>query len=349
MPATQPNRIVVIDWSMIGDLVMLSPAIRALRAEYPQAHLAVLGQPSSICVFKHDPSVDELIPYDRSKGDYDLASFFASVRALRRERFDLGFIFHNSLGSALMAWLGGVRRRVGYRHEMRDILLHHKYKLPRERIHLVEVKARLLEQFGIEVTDLHEEVHAKKEGAKKWLVEKLGPNFGRTRPVVGISLGATKPYKRWSATSLNNFINQFPVNSCDFIFLGAPGERELYEGVYSYNNSVVDLTGQTTIDELMWVLDRVDLFVGPDSGPMHLAAGLNTPLVGLFGPTDPARCGPYEYARAEIIRSHRICQDCETRHGKHVRQCLHTIDHNEVFAGASQLLDRFHKGWNSRG
>lgn len=334
---------------MIGDLVMLGPSIRAIRKEYPEAHLAVLGQPTSIRVYNYDPCVNELIAYDRSKGDFDIGNFLAGVRELRQRRFDLGFIFHNSLGSALMAWLGGVRRRVGYRHEMRDILLTKKYRLPRERMHLVEIKAHMLEEYGFAVEDRQERVYTKQEGAKKWLLEKLGPNFGRTRPVVGLSLGATMAYKQWTAAGLNAFINMFPVNSCDFIFLGGPGERELYEGVYSYNNSVVDLTGQTTIDELMWVLDRTDLFVGPDSGPMHIAAGLGTPLVALFGPTDPARCGPYEYENGEIIRSQRICQDCDKQFGKHIRQCLHTIDPNEVFTAAKKLLDKFHKGWDNRG
>jgi ADP-heptose:LPS heptosyltransferase len=92
--------------------------------------------------------------------------------------------------------------------------------------------------------------------------------------------------------------------------------------------------GQTTVEELTWVLDRADLFVGPDSGPMHLAIGRGTPVVALFGPTDPARCGPYQYEPAVVVRAERICPRCEVAYGRQMRQCLHTIDPEEAYCAA---------------
>ena len=340
------NRVVVIDWSMIGDLVMLSPCVRAIREHHPDAHLAVLGQPISIGTYKHHPGVNELIPYDRSHGDYDIASFRKTVDILRRGRFDLAYIFHNSIGSALMACMGRVRNRIGYRYECRDLLLTTRLRLPHKRQHLIETKADILRQVGIEVNDLSEEIHIDKQAAKRWIRDKLGPNLGRNRPVIGVSIGATKAYKHWSAEGLNEFINRFPVNTADFVFLGAPSERVLYEGVYSYNNTVVDLVGQTTIEELTWVLDRADLFVGPDSGPMHLAIARKTPVVALFGPTDPAKCGPYKYEQSVVVRSERLCRRCDKSYGKNIRQCLHTIDSEETYCAAVGLLAQFCERWN---
>ncbi|MBN2082458.1 glycosyltransferase family 9 protein [bacterium] len=345
MRIPEAKRIVIIDWSMIGDLIMLSPCVNAIREQYPDAHLAILGQPLSISTYKHHSGVNELISYDRSKGDYDLDSFKHTVRQLRAGKFDLAFIFHNSLGSALMAWLGRVRQRIGYRYECRDLLLTRRFKLPEKRQHLIETKADLLRACGISLSSLAEEVHIDEASAKKWLREKLGPNFGRSRPVIAVSIGATKEYKQWSADGLNTFLNRFPVNSADFVFIGAPSERKLYEGVYSYNNTVVDLVGQTTIEELTWVLDRADLFVGPDSGPMHLAIGRKTPVVALFGPTDPARCGPYRYERSVVVRAERICRSCESKSGRNMRQCLHTIDPEESYYAAVGLLAQYCSRW----
>jgi lipopolysaccharide heptosyltransferase II len=346
LQAPAASRVVIIDWSMIGDLVMLSPCMRALREHYPEAHIALLGQPVSISTFKHSQYIDELIPYDRSRGDYNVDAFRQPVRALRSERFDLGFLFHNSIGSALMAWLGRVRQRVGYRYEGRDLLLTRRLRLPERRQHLIETKADLLRACGIRVTDLTEEVPLDSTAAKSWLREKLGPNFGRTRPVVAVSIGATKDYKHWSAEGLNAFLNRFPVNTVDFIFTGAPTERSLYEGVYSYNNTVVDLVGQTTVEELTWVLDRADLFVGPDSGPMHLAIGRRTPVVALYGPTDPAHCGPYQYEQSVVIRADRICSRCAVAYGRQMSLCLHTIDPDETYYAAVGLLAQRCKDWN---
>lgn len=340
------SRIVIIDWSMIGDLVMLSPCIRAIREHYPSAHIAILGQPVSISTYKHSQYIDELIPYDRSRGDYNVEEFKKPVRALRERRFELGFIFHNSFGSALMAWLGRVKQRVGYRYEGRDLLLTRRFKMAERRQHLIETKADLLRSCGIEVSDLSEEVPIDADAAKSWLRDKLGPNFGRTRPVVAVSIGATKDFKHWSAEGLNKFLNRFPVNAVDFIFTGAPSERSLYEGVYSYNNTVVDLVGQTTVEELSWVLDRADLFVGPDSGPMHLAIGRGTAVVALFGPTDPAKCGPHQYEPSVVVRAERICPRCEVSFGKHMRQCLHTVDPEEAYFAAVGLLAQRCQDWD---
>lgn len=346
MAHQQVNSIVVIDWSMIGDLIMLSPCIKAIHRHHPEARLGILGQPGSIETYKHHPDVGQLIPYERSRGEYDLATFKATVAQLREEKYDLAYIFHNSIGSALMARMAKIPRRVGYRYEMRDLLLTTRLRIPARRQHLMETKADMLRLCGVEVNDLTEEVYIDEAAARKWVSAKLGPNFGRNRPIIAVSIGATKEYKHWSADGLNAFLNRFPVNTADFVFLGAPSERKLYEGVYSYNNTVVDLVGQTTIEELTWVLNQADLFVGPDSGPMHLAIARKTPVVALFGPTDPSRCGPYKYEASVVVRSERICRECDTAFGKNIRQCLHTIDAEETYCAAVGLLAQHCRRWS---
>ena len=97
------------------------------------------------------------------------------------------------------------------------------------------------------------------------------------------------------------------------------------------------------------MLDKVDLYIGPDSGPMHLAIGRKTPVAAMFGPTDPARCGPYQYDQSEIVRSERICSSCEKNYGKIVRQCVHMTDPAEVYAAADRLLSKHCKRWKPGG
>lgn len=326
---------------MIGDLIMLSPCIRALRERYPEAHLALVGQPASIALYRNDPVVDELITYDRSRGDLNIAAFRETLARLKSGRFDAAFIFHNSFGSALMAWLAGIRHRIGMRHEMRDILLTHRLLKADGRLHLIEEKARLLELCGIPVHDQTPSVHIDAGRARVWLTDKLGPNFGRSRPIIALSIGATVEHKRWPPRLLQEFLNRFAVNSVDFVFLGAPSERPQYDGIYSYHNTVVDLVGQTTLEELAWVIDRCDLYVGPDSGPMHIAAGRKRPIVALFGPTDPRRGAPLNYEALRIVRAERICASCEAREGRNIRQCLHTLTADELYDAAAELLRAF--------
>jgi lipopolysaccharide heptosyltransferase II len=329
---------VVIDWSMIGDLIMLSPCISALREQYPDGHLALLGQPASIALFRSDPVVDELIPYDRSRGDLNIASFRETLAQLKAGRFDAAFIFHNSFGSALMTWLARIPIRAGMRHEMRDLLLTLRLPKSDDRMHLIEEKARLLELCGIPVNDLAPAIRIDESTARRWLGDKLGPNFGRSRPIVALSIGATVDHKRWPPKLLQQYLNMFPVNCVDIVFLGGPRERGLYEGVYSYNNTVVDLVGQTTMEELAWVIDRCDLYVGPDSGPMHIASARRRPIVALFGPTDPKRSAPLNYEHSVVVRAERICNSCEARFGTQIRQCLHTLMPEEVYYASVEML-----------
>lgn len=339
------KRIVAIDWSNTGDLIMLSPCIRAIRAQYPECYLALLGQPVPTALYRSHPGVDEIITFDRSSGDFDLGAFRQALRELKRGTFDLAYVFHNSFGSALLAWLGRVRQRVGYRHELRDFLLTKRLHVPERRQHAIETKADLLRLSGVPVSDLRLEVYIDEQRAARWLKDKLGPNFGRNRPIIAAGLGASKEYKRWSPTGLNAYLSMFPVNSCDFVFVGAPSDRPLFEGVYSYNNTVVDLVGQTTIEELAWVMDRVDLYVGPDGGPVQLAVGRRKPVVALHGPTEPALCGPYQYEPSVCARAQRICHACDARYGKHVRQCLHTVDPEEVYIASIGLLAQYCRRW----
>jgi lipopolysaccharide heptosyltransferase II len=339
------RRIVVIDWSPIGDLIMLSPCIRAIHSYYPEAHLALLGRPSSIAPYSSHPAVNELILYNRASGDLDLHAFSQTLAQLKRGKYDLAFVFHNSFGSAMMAWLAGIRQRVGYRRELRDLLLTRRFRVPDRRQHMLETKADLLRLSGVPVSNVHTEVFIDEQKAARWLRDKLGPNFGRNRPVIAVGLGASAVYKQWSSEGLNTYLSQFPVNSCDFVFIGSHDDRRLFEGVYSYNNTVVDLVGQTTIEELAWVMDRVDLYVGPDGGPVQLAIGRNKPVVALHSATDPALCGPYGYEPSVAIRSPRICHACDARFGKHVRQCLHTIDPQDAYIASIGLLARYCKRW----
>jgi heptosyltransferase-2 len=345
LPA-HPRRIVAIDWSMIGDLIMLGPCIRALRSAYPETHLAVLGQPNSIVTYKNDPAVNELIAYDRTHGDFHVPSFMSTLRTLRRGHFDTAYVFHNSIGSALMAAGAGIPERIGYRHEGRDLLLTKRIRQPAEQMHLIEIKANLLRQCGIPVEDLSEQVAIDETKAKHWARERLEPKLGHSRPIVAVSLGSTLDTKRWSAEGLNAFLDLFPVNSCDFVLIGAPMEKSLYEGVYSFNNTVSDFVGQTTVEELTWLLDRADMYVGPDSGPMHIAVGRGKPVVALFGPTDPRRCGPLSTDNTRIFRADSACSKCRAS-SRAVQQCLHTIDPAEIFAAADELLGEHSRFWRS--
>lgn len=244
-----------------------------------------------------------------------------------------------------MAALGGVKQRVGYSAEARDFLLTRALSRTDElRQHLISKNLQLVAACGVEVEDRREEVFIDTEASSSWLREKLGPNFGRNRPIVSISLGSTIEHKQWSSNELNRLLNMLEVNSCDLVFVGGPHERPLFDAVYSYNNTVVDLVGSTTITELSWMLDRADLHVGPDSGPMHLAIGRATPVVALFGGTDPARCGPFCFDAARVVRSHRVCTSCGRKYGRIIAACTHTISAEEVHAAMTELLRSWKPG-----
>lgn len=359
----QPRRILVIRLDLIGDLVLSMVVVRALKRAYPQAQIDLLAMPSSAQIVQGDPDLSEIIAYNpntwrRPKALFQWRNWREARRVilrLRARRYDMAVsVFGN--WAALLAALSGAKRRVGFeaegypgfmtdsvpgRHWQRGASKHEVdyclelakaagvTPMPDDRIPRLYVTQQASQQIEMA---LAAQGVAALEGDKALIACHVSSNNGQSKrwPV---------PY--W-ATLLDRLIRE---QGAQVILTGAPDDVPLIERVMERMQAqaqVVNMAGKTSLGQLAALLQRADLLITGDSGPMHIAAAVGTPLIAIHGPTDPAHSGPVSPS-ATILRSDIWCSPCynakETADCRFfTTQCMKNITPEQVYNVARQKL-----------
>jgi heptosyltransferase-1 len=322
------ERILVVDLAMIGDLLCATPSLSAIRAAYPDSKISVLASQTSAPALAGNPNVNEVIGIDKKSAFRLPFRIFQTAAALRKRKFEIAFLLHNSIGSAIVAWMAGIKHRVGYATEGRGNLLTIRVALPKERQHLIEQRLSLLRKSGLDAP-LQMPAYFVDSSRVSESLSRLLPSLDPGRPMVVLAVGSTWPTKIWPRKNVQAFLNKLPVGSVCIILVGAPGEESLAEGLNSISVPVYNLVGKTTIEELGHVISRADAVIAPDSGPMHIAEGLGKPTIGLFGPTDPKICGMVHSAGVHI-QPHMSCLCCWEKKCKNRTFCMAEISPDSV-------------------
>ncbi|MEP6936972.1 MAG: lipopolysaccharide heptosyltransferase II [Chthoniobacterales bacterium] len=315
----QPFRILIRASNWLGDSIMSVPAVRAIKAGRPDAHITVAAPEKIAEVWKLVPEVDKILPLSRS-------ALVGAVRALRRaQRFDVAILFPNSLRVALEAWLAGVPRRVGYSGHRRNWLLNQIVQSgsklgPPE--HQAEHYLRIAHQVGANPTAGQEPARTKKERAVN----------SATR--IGLCAGAEYGRaKRWLPERFAEVAARVASQAkVQWILFGTPAEAGMGSALAEkIGENCTNLVGRTTLEELVEELRRCALLLTNDTGTMHLAAFINVPVVALFGSTEPRLTGPLG-AGHRVIRHHVECSPCFLRDCPIDFRCMHAISVAEVVA-----------------
>ncbi len=278
-----------VNW--IGDAVMTLPAIRAIRRAYPGAHISILTKSSVAPVYEHLPGIDEVfLLHDHHKGVFGR---FKLAMELRKKKFTKAILLQNAFGAALTAFLAGIPERIGYDRDGRGFLLTKAILFSKEdrEMHHIKYYLHLLNQAGIPavyerpslVVTLQERRHAR---------ERLS---GLTKPILGINPGAAYgSAKRWQPARFAEVGNWFiRTTGGSVVIFGSSAEKTIsleIENAILKNRLCV--AGRTTIRELMALIAECDAFITNDSGPMHLANAIGTPMVAIFGSTSAELTGP---------------------------------------------------------
>lgn len=343
MPTSSRKRILIVAVNWLGDLVFMTPAIRAIRRAHPESHIACLVSPRGLDLLEGNPNLNEVIPLEETRG---LASFFRwrrIVRRLREGRFDTAYLFHRSLTRALWVWAAGIPRRVGYRTWKRGWLLTGSTDPPaKDSVHKVEWFLRILEADGIRRDGTRAEIGIRKEDedAVQRLLLELG--VGEGQRLVALHAGANWRLKRWP---LGNFARLADAlrDRCAarVIFIGGEGDRPLVEGILRrMQGPALVAAGRTTLRELGALLARARLLISNDSGPLHLGVAVGIPVIGLFGPTKPTLTGPPpDESHVTLFGSIGCPVPCYRLHCP-VNLCMHQIAVEEVLEAAARLLNR---------
>ena len=292
-------------------MILLTPALRALKCAYPTAHLVLMLRPLVAELMSTHPYLDEVIIDTKDSHGSWFSELRRMVSCVRGLHFDLAIVLHpTSFRNALIPFLARVPERVGSNVNGRGILLTQSCS-DRTDLHEIHRYLRVLKRIGIRDQSAHLEFwHTE---ADCHFVDKLLANCGVSPGdrLVGVNLGTTWQTKRWS---LENFATVITALQDRFdtppILTGSASEIPLGQMVQQMTHAnVINLIGKTTITQLGALIERFDLYLTCDSGPMHIAAAVDTPTVALFGPTNPDRHRPYGDGHY-VIEKPISCRPC---------------------------------------
>lgn len=319
------HRVLLVRLSALGDIVHALPAFHLLREKLPHAHLAWLVEDRFATVLDGLEGLDEriLVPRRRAAKAPDLQSkrraYQALIRQLRTRRFDVAFDLQGLFKSSIWLALSGARYRIGYgdraAREFSWLAYNHKI-VPKPGVeHIVERHISLVGSFlgcamrpvpacGLPVyADVRARVLA-------WLQTQE-----RHGPLVMLSPGAGWPTKRWPTALFARLASMLAEQGCDVLVLWGPGEEELADEIRVGSLSErVKLVPPTTVHEMTELLRHASLLVAGDTGPLHLAAAVGTATVGIYGPSECKRNGPYGSNHRTVRNEALECLECWKHH-----------------------------------
>jgi lipopolysaccharide heptosyltransferase II len=354
----QPRRILVIRLDLIGDLVLSMTVVRALKRTYPGAEIDLLALPSSAQIVQGDPDLSNVIPYDpnvwrRPKAltqGRNWRNVFSVIRRLRSRRYDIAVsVFGN--WAAMLAVASGAQRCVGFGREsypgfMTDSVAGRHWQ-PGEQLHEVDYCLKLARAAGVSITDDDRIPRLfVTKGAQDELDGLLHDHgIEQDTPLIACHVASNNGQsKRWPipywATLLDRLAREW---GAQVVLTGAPGDLALIERVTRrMEQTALNLAGKTSLPQLAALLQRADVLISGDSGPMHIAAAVGTPLIAIHGPTDPAHSGPVSPS-ATILRSGIWCSPCYNVKDPadcrfYTTQCMKNITPSRVFEVVEEKL-----------
>ena len=338
--AADIRSILLINTTAVGDTLMTTPAIRAIRRAFPKARLVSLASHKAKAVLLHNPHLDQILDHP---GRIDLA-FLARlprlVMAIRRERCDLAVILHgNDPDAVLFAYLSGARYRVGWETSQLAFALTHRLPFDQRGEHLVHRWKRQLTTLGIAfqgvemdlpLTDLEE-----KEAERFLTQHKIqGSRLIGIHPFANTHAGKVWPMER--VTELGRLL---VADGFVPVIIGGPAERATaLRMVLESNHALVSAAGALTLRQSMALIKRLTVLVTQDSGPFHIAQALGTPVVVLYGPSDPRGTGPLS-GPSVIVKKEMACSPCGRSPCHHQVACMVAIDAHDVRAAVHALAD----------
>jgi heptosyltransferase-2 len=338
-----PEALLVRAVNWLGDAVLTTPALGAVREAFPSARIVVAARPLVAELFRHHPDVDGILVYDKEGMHSGAAGMLRMAAELRRRRFDAALLLQNAFDAALLAFLAGVPERMGYATDGRRLLLTRAIPVTEEtrRLHHAEYYLRLVDGLGIRLPAsprLRLRVTREETDAMEGRFSSLGIPKGKK--VLGINPGATYgSAKRWFPDRFAAVADALSEEwGTSVVLMGSATERPLAEDIgAAMRGNPVNLAGLTTVRELMSLLSLCSFLVTNDSGPMHIAAALDVPLAAIFGPTDWRTTSPWT-DKARIVRVGVDCSPCMLRECDRGHECMLGVTAEMVVAAARDLV-----------
>lgn len=341
------KKLLVRSTNWIGDAIMTTPAVRAIRRNFPNAHISMLAKPWVAPVFAHSPNVDEIIIYDANGRHGGTLGPLRLAKDLRAHDFDAAILLQNAIEAALIVFLAGIPTRIGFDTDGRRFLLTHAVRRTKaiKKIHQTGYYIKILEGLGLaggsHALELSLDPADIRQAAKLLKERGVDP----ARPIIGLNPSATfGPAKQWFPeryAALGDLLAK--EMGASILIFGGPADQNLGRTITGLMATpAVDFSGRTSLGEAMALIGRCNAFVTNDSGLMHVAAALNTPLVAVFGSTNSTTTSPFSDT-SRIVRVPTPCSPCmqpvcPLKHTENNMDCMRKVSVDMVADVVKDLL-----------
>ncbi len=337
-------RILITRTDRIGDVMLSTPVIKAVRDRYPDAYIAFCVGPQAFEIVDKNPYLNDVIVYDKKGKHKSIFGITRFIFGIKRIKFDMAIILHPTNRMNLTCFLAGIPKRIGYDRKLGFLLTD---KIPHTKQegkkHEVEYTLDVIRHIGIEPSDkrLYMSLHKDTERKIKEIFQTHDIN--KMDKIVAINPGASCPSKKWPIEYFSEVIDRLNKEyGAKVIILGGPDSKEAARLLLgSIKTKAIDLTGKTSVSLLAGILSKSHLFISNDSGPVHIAVSVGTPVIAIFGRSDkalsPKRWGPL--GPSDVVLHKDVgCRICLAHRCEKDFKCLKVITADEVVEAVEKFL-----------
>jgi len=338
--ALQEDRILIMKLGAIGDVVLAVPSFRAIRKRFPKSHVTLLVGRDSFELVQYSPYLNDIVVYDPKRKDKRGSRRLQLASELRRRGFDQVIDLQNNRTSQLLSYLSLAPKRFGFDRGPFRFFINMKMKDPGPMAP-VEHQGKLLSLLGIEKLDPHLELwpQPKDEAYIEGLLQQEW--LAGNESLIGVNLGGSPRWetKRWPVAYMAELCDRLAQDKIRVVLTGTERERDLAQKLLSrVSAKPIVAIGRTNLTQLASLIRRCRAFVTVDSAPLHLAASVNTPVIALFGPTDPKRHFP-PTEKGIVLNKKVKCHPCYRRRCPIGLICMTQITPQEVYREVKRWVE----------
>jgi len=340
----QYKRILIVRTDRLGDVLLSTPVIKALRQQFPQCYISMMVSPYTKDVLEGNPDLDEVITFDKDAKNKGWWATLKFAGFLRKNKFDLAIVLHPTSRMHLLIFLAGIPKRLGYDRKLKSLLTDRiKHDKQRGQKHESEYVLDLVRYLGIKPQDVSLYMPIRPE-SEKW-VEALFKEEGikDSDKILAIHATASCDSRIWPAERFaevaDRLVQKYGFKVC--IVSGPKDFQKVEDVVKNMQTKAVNLTGKTSISQLASLLRRCQLFISTDSGPMHVASALGVPVITIFGRSQaglsPQRWGPLG-EKNRVLYKTVGCTICLAHNCQKGFACLKATTVEDVLLAAESIL-----------
>lgn len=340
--------ILVVEFWRIGDLVMVTAPIAGLRRRFPDARIDLLASGKAAEILKNNPDISRVIPFDapwvnRKYGIFrsGFRKIIALLKELRKARYDIAIAYRGDFRDNLFIALTGAARTIGYGFAGGGAFLTDDLELEPGNCHQVDQFLQIDKHLGADITGLRPRLYVDQDEAKEinGILRKYGVSENDFLAVIHPESGSK--YRVWSATSFKEVIGHLTkaYSARVAVISGAGSHRVAEEIVSSLGDRNVFLVRDLSLRQLMALYKRSDLAVGVDSGPAHIAGGVGTPTVTIFGPQKSDWFKPYG-ENCAVVEASVPCSPCRQTVCTTVPTCMERVSPGDVITAIDTILEK---------